>query len=125
MWWFLKPNILFITIDALRADKTYGKNKTSTTPHIDSLISKGVYFEQTIAAADQTGSSLASIFTSNFPITFGINQFNFSSKTETMLNIFKKSGYYIDGFVPDHDFFKSLTENFDNLEVKPFENVSF
>ena len=90
MWWFLKPNILFVTIDALRADKTYGKNKTSTTPHIDSLISKGVYFEQTIAAADQTGSSLASIFTSNFPITSGINQFNFSSKTETMLNIFKK-----------------------------------
>ena len=113
----MKPNILFITIDALRADKTYGKNKTSTTPHIDSLISKGVYFEQTIAAADQTGSSLASIFTSNFPITFGINQFNFSSKTETMLNTFKKSGYYIDGFVPDHDFFKSLTENFDNSDV--------
>ena len=81
------------------------------------MISKGVYFEQTIAAADQTGSSLASIFTSNFPITSGINQFNFSSKTETVLNTFKKSGYYINGFVPDHDFFKSLTENFDNSDV--------
>ena len=81
----MKPNILFVTIDALRADKTYGKNKTSTTPHIDLLISKGVYFEQTIAAADQTGSSLASIFTSNFPITSGINQFNFSSKTNSDL----------------------------------------
>tara|TARA_Y100001949_G_scaffold131539_1_gene112957 strand:+ start:146 stop:1504 length:1359 start_codon:yes stop_codon:yes gene_type:complete len=113
----LKPNIIFLTIDALRADKTYGKNKTSITPHIDSLISKGVYFEQTFAAADQTGSSLASIFTSNFPITSGINQFNFSSKTETMLNTFKKSGYYINGFVPDHDFFKSLTENFDNSNI--------
>ena len=113
----MKPNILFVTIDALRSDKTYGENKTSLTPHIDSLISNGVYFEQAVASADQTGISLASVFTGNFPITSGINQFNFSSKTETMLNIFKKSGYYTDSFVPDHDFFKSLTEKFDNSDV--------
>ncbi len=73
----MKPNILFITIDALRADKTYGENKSSLTPNLDSLISNGVLFKQTISGADQTGSSIAHIFTSKFPITSGINQFNF------------------------------------------------
>ena len=86
----MKPNILFLTIDALRADKTFGENKTSYTPNIDSLISKGTFCDQTISAADQTGSSLASIFTSKFPITSGINQFNFTSNTEIMLKKFKK-----------------------------------
>jgi len=113
----LKPNILFLTIDALRADKCHSENKTSYTPNIDSLISKGVYCKQAIAAADQTGSSIASIFTSKFPITSGINQFNFSEEIETMIKYFKKSGYHTCSIVPEHDFFKSLTKNFDDFEI--------
>ena len=34
----MKPNILFIVIDSLRADKCYGNEKTSVTPNIDKLI---------------------------------------------------------------------------------------
>lgn len=37
----MSSNILFLVIDALRADKFYGKSKTSITPNIDSLIKKG------------------------------------------------------------------------------------
>ena len=113
----MKPNILFLTIDALRADKTFGENKTSYTPNIDSLISKGTFCDQTISAADQTGSSLASIFTSKFPITSGINQFNFTSNTEIMLKKFKNSGYHTCSVVPEHEFFKNLIKNFDDSEI--------
>jgi len=113
----LKPNILFITIDALRADKTLGDNKTSYTPNMDSLISDGTFFDKTIAAADQTGSSLASIFTSKFPITSGINQFNFTSETEILLKYFKNSGYNLFSIVPEHEFFKNLNKNFDDSEI--------
>ena len=35
-----KPNILFIIIDALRADKIYGPKKSPYTPNFDSLIEK-------------------------------------------------------------------------------------
>ncbi len=113
----MKPNILFITIDALRSDKTYGKNKSSLTPNLDSLINNGIFFKQAISAADQTGSSLSSIFTSNFPITSGINQFNFSEKTEILLNIFKKTGYHTDAVVPEHNFFESLIKNFNDSHI--------
>ena len=40
----MKPNILFIVIDSLRADRIFGKQKTASSPFIDSLIKKGVYF---------------------------------------------------------------------------------
>ena len=43
-------NILFLTIDGLRADKLYGKFKTSKTPFLDSLIEKGTYFEKSISS---------------------------------------------------------------------------
>ena len=115
--------MLFLTIDALRADKTFGENKTSYTPNIDSLISKGTFCDQTISAADQTGSSLASIFTSKFPITSGINQFNFTSNTEIMLKKFKNSGYHTCSVVPEHEFFKNLVKNFDDSEI--FESSFF
>ena len=71
-----KPNIFFLTIDSLRSDKCYGKNKSSITPNIDKLINNGVYFTQAISSSDQTGTSLASIFTSMFPINTGLTHFN-------------------------------------------------
>ena len=36
----IKPNILFLLVDSFRADKCYGKEKTSVTPNLDSLIEK-------------------------------------------------------------------------------------
>ena len=47
----MKPNILFLLIDSLRADKCFGDKKTSITPNLDSLIKNGTYFSQTICSA--------------------------------------------------------------------------
>ena len=38
----MKPNILFLVIDGLRADRCYGEKKSSITPNIDKLIQDGV-----------------------------------------------------------------------------------
>ena len=57
----------------MRGDRCFGKNKTSNTPNIDSLISKGVYFEQTISSSDYTITGYGSIFTGLFPIDAGIS----------------------------------------------------
>ena len=34
----MNPNILFIVVDSLRADKFYGDQKTSVTPNIDNWM---------------------------------------------------------------------------------------
>ena len=35
-----KPNVLFLLLDGLRADKFLGKKKSSITPNLDSLLEK-------------------------------------------------------------------------------------
>ena len=79
-----RPNIFFLTIDSLRADKMYGSPKTSVTPNLDSIMKNSIYFSQAISSADQTGTSLASIFTAQFPISTGLTHFNFTSKTTSL-----------------------------------------
>ena len=64
----MKPNIFFVTVDSLRADRCFGENRSAKTPNLDSLIKKGIYFSQAISAADQTGASLSSVFSGIFPI---------------------------------------------------------
>ena len=69
----MKPNILFILADSMRSDRCFAKNKKINTPNIDSLISKGVYFQQAISSSDYTITGYGSIFTGLFPINAGIS----------------------------------------------------
>jgi len=63
-----RPNILFITIDALSAKHigSYG-NSGIQTPTIDSLAGAGVKFLMQINSFSQTNPSIASIFTASYP----------------------------------------------------------
>ncbi|MBT3408858.1 sulfatase-like hydrolase/transferase, partial [Candidatus Woesearchaeota archaeon] len=51
----MKPNILFLLIDSLRADRVFGKEKNQNTPNIDALIEKGAYFSNAITTSQYTG----------------------------------------------------------------------
>ncbi|MBI1850024.1 MAG: sulfatase [Planctomycetes bacterium] len=67
------PNVLFILIDALRADhlSSYGYAR-KTSPHVDALADEGVRFERANCQATWTGSSVASIFSGLYPSTHGV-----------------------------------------------------
>jgi len=117
----MRPNILFITIDSLRADRCQSKIKTSKTPNIDKLISNGVYFSQAFSTADQTGTSISSLFTGSFPIQTGTTQFNFNENTQTYFDVLKQNEYHLGSFIPDLDFFKKLTSKFDKKNEYVFE----
>jgi len=117
----MKPDIVFLTIDSLRADKCTGPNKSSKTPNLDKIIKNGVYFEQAISSADQTGTSLASIFTGNSPSKTGLTQINFSKDTETYFDTLRKEGYHLECFVPDGQFFIDLTAKVEKAVHYPFE----
>ena len=62
------PHIIFILIDALRADRVgcFGGER-NLTPTIDQIAAEGVCFERTIAAAPWTQPSVASLFCSCYP----------------------------------------------------------
>ncbi len=62
------PNIIIITIDALRPDhlSCYGYQR-KTSPHIDNLASDGVRFTDAVSAAGWTGEATPSLLTGTYP----------------------------------------------------------
>ena len=88
----MKPNILFLSIDSLRSDKIYGKNKSSLTPNIDNLIKNGTYFSQATSTSDTTGLSIGSLITAIYPFKTGITHFSYNSDVQTFFQIFKDYG---------------------------------
>ena len=118
-----KPNIFIITIDSLRSDHCFGDDRIVKTPNIDNLISNGAYFTQAISSADQTGTSLASIYTGLSPSSTGLTHFNFSRNTKTYFNYFKDNGYYTSGCFPDHDFFMNLGSSLDDNYFYVEDNI--
>ncbi len=94
----MKPNILFIILDSLRADKFFGNKKTSVTPNLDLLIKQSTYFEKTISTADSTLLAITSIFTSLYPFKTGIRSDRFNKLDKnivTYFKILKDSGYHL------------------------------
>ena len=92
----MKPNILFIVIDSLRADKCYGDKKTSVTPNIDSLIKNGTYFSQNITSAPATIPSMYSILTSLYPFECVAQEGNFfviNPEINNYVKTLERNGY--------------------------------
>ena len=116
-----KPNILFLLIDSLRADKFYGKNRTCVTPNLDEMVKNGIYFTQAISPSDATVLSLRSVFTGLLPYKTGtiknkrINS-SMEAKIPTITSILRKSGYQIIGKVPSITFLDSIYSVFENNE---------
>ena len=99
----MKPNILFLLIDGLRQDKCHGNKKTSVTPHIDSLIQNGVYFNQAICAAPVTFTSLSSLFTglhASEAVILNNRIFTINQKRKNYVEHLKENGYTTYAFLP-------------------------
>ncbi|MAR14806.1 MAG: hypothetical protein CL717_03840 [Chloroflexi bacterium] len=112
-----KPNILFIIIDSLRADKSYGNTRKCITPNLDKMIKNGTYFTQAISPSDATTLSIRSIFTGLLPFKTGTiknEKINFvnNEKILTITSILKKSGYQIFGKVPSFISLNSMYSDF-------------
>lgn len=97
-----RPNILLITIDALRPDHLgcYGYHR-DTSPHIDKLAREGVIFTQAISQGPETVLSLPSLMTSLYPSQHGIHKLGraYRISAPTLAEVLDKNGYYSVGFV--------------------------
>jgi len=110
----LKKNVIIFLIDGLRADQVYGNDRTCKTPNIDSLIQKGMYFEQAASSADGTIISLNTIFSSNFQVAHTVKYQKIVLNENNLINILKKNGYHVYGIFPKLTSFNSLRECFEN-----------
>lgn len=104
-------NVIFILIDALRADhlSSYGYRR-KTSPTIDNFAKKGVRFSKAFSQAPWTKPSVASFFTSLYPSAHRTQKGQFEQykknikvdtlnrSIKTMAEIFAENGYLTVGF---------------------------
>lgn len=114
-----KPNIVFILVDTLRADRlgVYG-HPGKLTPAMDALAAEGTRFERCQSAASWTLPSIASIFSSYYPSVHKATDYKkvealrkggeggadetqisiFSDEFDTLAEILAANGYDTAGF---------------------------
>jgi arylsulfatase A-like enzyme len=89
-------NLVYILVDTLRADRlsTYGYARP-TTPILDEIASKGILFENVVSQSSWTKTSMASIWTSTYPIRNGILRYNHVLPEEAVLpaEILREAGF--------------------------------
>lgn len=91
-----KPNIVFISVDTLRADYlgAYGHNG-GASPFLDRMAKDGLLFESAITPLPVTTASHASMLTSVLPWRHGAigNALPMNGSRETLAEALKRSGY--------------------------------
>lgn len=90
------PNVLLISIDSLRADHLSGYGyERETSPRIDELMSEGVQFTTTIAAAPWTLPSHMSLFTGLDALGHGVWQDGrrLATGVPTLAQMLQQRGY--------------------------------
>jgi len=118
----MKPNVLLLIIDALRADKFFGTSKTSYTPNMDRLKKDGIYFNQAVSSSDSTWTCVGSILSSLYPVQSGINRFSNHENAAKIYDFMKENGYNTFATVKDTLFFQTLTSKLDGKDLFPIDN---
>jgi len=90
------PNVVLITIDTLRADRTspYGYRK-SATPNLEQLADEGIVFERAYANTSWTLPSLSSVMSGRYPSEHGVRSWQDSlpEQEETIAELLRAKGY--------------------------------
>jgi arylsulfatase A-like enzyme/thioredoxin-like negative regulator of GroEL len=98
-----KPNVIFITIDTVRADHLhcYGDNQIQT-PNIDALAATAARFTQAYSAVPITLPSHTTIFTGEYPMATGMHDFSdnkLPKSAVTLAEVLHKNGYSTAAFI--------------------------
>jgi len=92
------PNIIFIVLDTLRADKVYSQYKDrNLVPTLSSLSENSIYFKKCIANSPWTYPSHVSMFTGLYPSQIDLlnnNPRRLNKKVPIITEILKDLGYY-------------------------------
>jgi arylsulfatase A-like enzyme len=89
-------NVLFVTIDTLRADRlsTYGYYR-ETSPNIDALAADGVRFAEHLSQSSWTKCSMSSMWTGTYPARTGVTRSHQAISDNALMpaEILKEAGF--------------------------------
>jgi arylsulfatase len=96
------PDVLLITIDTLRADRTEpGGHDLPTTPSMRTLAARGTVYTACVSQHPETGPSLSSVMTSRYPRETGVRENGVVLPAEfpVLAESFASAGYRTAAFV--------------------------
>jgi arylsulfatase A-like enzyme len=98
----MKPNILFLIIDSLRADKVSGSGNNSVTSNLDYIKKNGVFFDHAISSSDGTVLSYAGLFSAKHPFKTGMRSEKLTKLRDTIsyFEVLKNYDYNLYGYLP-------------------------
>ena len=98
----MKPNILFLIVDSLRADKVSGTENNSIIPNLDYIKKNGVFFDHAISSADGTMLAYAGLFSGKHPFKTGIRSAKLTRLCNTIsyFEVLKNYDYNLYGCLP-------------------------
>lgn len=124
-----RPNVLFVSIDTLRADHLgcYGWPRP-TSPNLDAVAKKSVVFESAQSSSSWTLPSLASLMTSMQASAHACDQIasRLDPSYTTMAEILRDSGYDT-AFVASHVFLSAgygLQQGFTHVDTRILQDES-
>jgi len=108
----MKSNILFITVDSLRADYCYNHKKSFVTTNIEHMIKNGTSYTNSISCGDGTVIVLGGIFTGKYPFHSGIQSYRLDTEQANFLTHLEKLNYNFYSTVPFYVGVEILIANF-------------
>ncbi len=93
----LRPNILFLLIDCLRADAVTGENRWAQTPTLDRLVRTGVACTQAVSSASSTTPCVASLLTGTYSFVHGIRSIfglKMNADVLSLVEALREAGYH-------------------------------
>lgn len=126
-----RPNIIFLTVDTLRADHlgVYGYDRP-TMPWLDEFAAEAVVFDNAVVPRGSTRSSYASMLTGLYPFRHGArhNRLVLHDDNLTLAEVLKSTGYHTAGFVSNFILIAELSgcdQGFDIYDDELPEKESF
>lgn len=120
-----KPNVLFLLVDALRADKSVSPELRHRLPNIRRLVDNGVTFDTMISVASYTLVCVSSMFTGLYPVSHRVRMMGANrlpSWCNTLAEVFKKAGYNTRGhFAGPLEDFVGFDRGFDFYKMRKEE----
>ena len=100
-----RDHVLLLTVDTLRADTlSFAGYDRPTTPFVDTLLARGLYFERALAPIPRTTASLASAFSGLYPQRHGVRRLwdRLPDAVDWLPELARQAGYRTIAIVSNH-----------------------
>jgi arylsulfatase A-like enzyme len=93
----MRPNVMMVVVDALRADRVWDGERTCRTPNLDDFRRSAAAFTRAYSVDSTTTTCITSILTGTYPFVHGMHSLagrRLGPELTTLPELFKSAGFH-------------------------------